>query len=174
MLTAPAGSSAKAIALLTVGGVLLVATAVYESLVPRSPIVPPRIFRVTPQRLVFAYSTDSTAQTRTTGIILFSTFIHSVMFFACTYYLPLYFQVLGSSATGSGVRMLPFSLFAALIASVSGWLITRFRDYQKMMWFAWVRLPPPSPCKNSDLAPQQAILVLGFGLMTTLDDRSNQ
>ena len=43
-------------------------------------------------------------QTRTTAVILISTFLHALGFFAGTYYLPVYFQVIGSSATIAGVR----------------------------------------------------------------------
>ena len=42
-------------------------------------------------------------KTRTTGIILTTTFFHAFAFFAGAYYLPLYFQVLGASATMAGV-----------------------------------------------------------------------
>ena len=62
-------------------------------------------------------------QTRTTAIVLITCFLHAVTFFAgklhhlnlsesiCdsfiltgAYYLPLYYQVLGASATGAGVK----------------------------------------------------------------------
>lgn len=42
------GSSAETIALLTVGGVLLVVACVNEWFTKRSPIIPPRVFRVRP------------------------------------------------------------------------------------------------------------------------------
>ncbi|KAJ7709772.1 MFS general substrate transporter [Mycena rosella] len=131
-------SSAQTIALLTVGGVLLVAGGVNEGLTKRSPIIPPRLF-----------------QTRTTAVILICTFFHAIAFFSGAYYLPLYFQVLGSSATGAGVRMLPFSLGSALVSASSGQVVARTREYRPVIWFAW------------------PILVLGFGLLTTLDDKSS-
>lgn len=59
------------------------------------------------------------SQTRTTAFILISTFLHALAFFAgglpqysCVvsltpsgaFYLPLYYQILGASATGAGVK----------------------------------------------------------------------
>ncbi len=91
------------------------------------------------------------------------------------YYLPVYFQVLGSSATGAGVRfvkaskefpnlalltipsrMLPYSLGAAFISAISGQVVTKTGRWRPVMWFSWV------------------IIVLGYGLMTQLDEKSNK
>ncbi|KAI0306339.1 MFS amino acid permease [Multifurca ochricompacta] len=131
-------SSAETISLLSVGCILLVLATVNEIMTIRSPIIPPRLFK-----------------TRTTGIILITCFLHAVIFFAGAYYLPLYFQVLGASATGAGVRMIPFSLGASVISGVSGVLVTRLGAYRAIIWVSW------------------AIMLLGWGLMTTLDDHSN-
>ncbi|ETW86054.1 MFS amino acid permease [Heterobasidion irregulare TC 32-1] len=131
-------SSAETIALLVVGGVLLLLAGINEVYTNRSPIIPPRLFR-----------------TRTTAIILTSNLLHAIAFFGGAYYLPLYFQVLGSSATGAGVRMLPFSLGSALFSACSGQVVTRTGSYRPIMWFAW------------------AVMVLGWGLMTQLDDTSS-
>ncbi|KZV73419.1 MFS amino acid permease [Peniophora sp. CONT] len=131
-------SSAETIALLTVGTVLLISGFINEFFTPRSPIIPPRLF-----------------QTRTTGIILISSFLHAITFFGGAFYLPLYFQVLGSSATMAGVRMIPFSVGAALISMVTGILVTRLGTYRPIMWFCWT------------------IMTLGWGLMIQLDDTSN-
>ncbi|KAJ6623516.1 MFS general substrate transporter [Mycena sp. CBHHK59/15] len=130
-------SSAETIALLTVGCVLLVAAGLNECFTKRSPIIPPRLF-----------------QTRTTGIILVSTFFHALGFFSGAYYLPLYFQVLGSSATGAGVRMLPYSLGCAMVSAMSGQVVTHTKEYRPVIWFAW------------------PVLTLGFGLMVMLDNKS--
>lgn len=43
-------------------------------------------------------------QVRTTGFILISVFLHAIAFFSGTFYLPVYYQVLGASATLSGVK----------------------------------------------------------------------
>jgi EmrB/QacA subfamily drug resistance transporter len=130
--------SAETIALICVGCVLLVFAFINEIYTTRSPILPPRLFK-----------------TRTTGIILLTCFLHGVTFFAGAYYLPLYFQVLGSSATGAGIRMIPFSFGASLTSVASGIAVTRLGAYRGVIWTSW------------------AFMVLGWGLMTTLDDHSN-
>lgn len=76
-------------------------------------------------------------------------------FFAGAYYLPLYYQVLGSSATGAGVRMLPFSLGGALFSALSGVFTTKTGEWRRVMWGAWM------------------VFIIGFGLMTTLSDTSS-
>ncbi|KAF7363558.1 putative transporter C3H1.06c [Mycena sanguinolenta] len=130
-------SSAETIALLTVGCVLLFLFGVNEALTKRTPIVPPRLFK-----------------TRTTTIICITTLFHAIVFFSGAYYLPLYFQVLGSSATGAGVRMLPFSLGASIVSASSGQVVARIKAYRPVIWFAW------------------PVMTLGYGLMITLDDKS--
>ena len=52
-------------------------------------------------------------------------------------------------------RMLPFSLGSALFSACSGQVVTRTGSYRPIMWFAW------------------AVMVLGWGLMTQLDDTSS-
>ncbi|KAK1236015.1 hypothetical protein PQX77_000784, partial [Marasmius sp. AFHP31] len=71
------------------------------------------------------------------------------------YYLPLYYQVLGASATGAGVKMLPFSLGGAVVSAISGIIVSRFKEYRIVMWISW------------------AIFTLGYGLMTMLDGYSS-
>ncbi|QRV79122.1 major facilitator superfamily transporter [Ceratobasidium sp. AG-Ba] len=129
-------NSAKTISLIVVGGVLLIAGAINEMHTTRSPIVPPRLFK-----------------TRTTAMILVSVFIHAMAFFSASYYIPLYFQILGASATLAGIKMFPFSLGGALIAIVSGQVITRTSKYRPTMWFSW------------------PIMTLGFGLMILFDEK---
>ncbi|KAJ7774979.1 MFS general substrate transporter [Mycena metata] len=130
-------SSAETIACLSVGCALLVAAGFNEVYTTRSPIIPPRLFK-----------------TRTTAILLIQTFFHALGFYAGAYYLPLYFQVLGSSATGAGVRMLPYSLGCAVVSASSGQVVTRIKAYRPVIWFAW------------------PVMTLGFGLMILLDDKS--
>ncbi|KAJ7063414.1 MFS general substrate transporter [Mycena amicta] len=146
-------SSPQTIALLVVGFVLLVLFGVWESFTSKNPIIPRRLFK-----------------TRTTAIILITTLLHALAFFSGAYYLPLYFQVLtlprfaifpvtvsqvlGHSATGAGVRMLPYSVGGAIVSAASGQIVTRTKEYRGVIWFAW------------------PVLTLGFGLMTMLDDKS--
>jgi len=131
-------STPQTIAPITIGVCLLVAASVNELLTKRSPIVPPRLFK-----------------TRTTAFILISVFLHGIAFFCGAYYLPVYFQVLGSSATGAGVRMLPFSLGSAFVSVMSGQIVTRTGRWRPVMWFSWT------------------IIVLGYGLMIQLSATSN-
>ncbi|KAG1836612.1 MFS general substrate transporter [Suillus subluteus] len=125
----------ETIALLAVGGTLLIIGGINEIFTKKSPIIPPRLFK-----------------TRTTGLTLVSVFLHAVIFFAVSSYLPMYYQVLGASATGSGVRMLPFSLCSSITASVSGIIVARTGSYRPMMWFGW------------------SVMTLGWGLMIMLDN----
>uniref|UniRef100_D8PSN8 Major facilitator superfamily (MFS) profile domain-containing protein n=1 Tax=Schizophyllum commune (strain H4-8 / FGSC 9210) TaxID=578458 RepID=D8PSN8_SCHCM len=110
---------AKTIALLVVGGCLLVCAGINEWFTSREPIIPPRLFK------------------------------------AGAYYLPLYYQILGSSATGAGVRMIPFSLGAALMSAASGIIVSKTGDYRWLMMITY------------------AVFCLGYGLMTMLDDQSS-
>ncbi|KAF8739651.1 MFS general substrate transporter, partial [Rhizoctonia solani] len=130
--------SAKTIALIVVGGALLIAGSINETVTSRSPIIPPRLFK-----------------TRTTAMLLISVFIHAMAFFSASYYLPLYFQILGASAILAGIKMFPFSLGGALVAIVSGLVIARMRKYRPTMWFSW------------------PIMTLGFGLLIMLDEKTS-
>ncbi|KIK57685.1 hypothetical protein GYMLUDRAFT_203254 [Collybiopsis luxurians FD-317 M1] len=131
-------SDASTIALIVVGGVLLVLAGVYEIYTTKSAILPPRLFK-----------------TRTTAFVLISNFLHALAFFQGAYYLPLFYQILGASAIGSGVRNLSFSLGSSLTSAVAGVIVSRTREYRFVMWIAW------------------AIFTVGYGLMTTLDSHSN-
>ncbi|KAF8201537.1 MFS amino acid permease [Pholiota molesta] len=130
-------SSAETIAFLVVGFVILLAGGINEAYTKRSPIVPPRLFH-----------------TRTTAILLIVTFLHALAFFSGAFYLPLYFQVLGASATRSGVEMLPFSLGCAAVSAISGVVVSRTGKYRPVLWIAF------------------AIFTVGMGLMTRLDAHS--
>jgi hypothetical protein len=53
------------------------------------------------------------------------------------------------------VRMIPFSAGLAGVSAVAGYTVTRTGTYRGIIWGAW------------------ALMILGWGLMTTLDDHSN-
>ncbi|KAF9013990.1 major facilitator superfamily domain-containing protein [Cyathus striatus] len=131
-------SSPATIALLAVGLSLLVLFGINEAYTTRSPIVPPRLFK-----------------TRTTTIVLVTTLFHAISFFAGAYYLPLFYQVLGASATRAGVQMLPYSLGGAGMSAVSGIIVSRTGQYRPVMWVAL------------------AVFTVGMGLMTMLDSHSS-
>ena len=87
------------------------------------------------------------------------------------YYLPVYFQVLGDSATMAGVRcvarvqfietgltprsVIPFSLGASLTAVTGGIIISKTGTYRALIVISF------------------AVMTLGFGLMIMLDDKSS-
>ncbi|ETW79037.1 major facilitator superfamily [Heterobasidion irregulare TC 32-1] len=131
-------SSPSTIALLVVGCSLVVVATLWEMWTTRSPIVPPRIFK-----------------TRTTAILLIISFLHSLTFFSGTFYLPVYFQVLGASATKAGLQMLTFTLSASFSSAASGFAVGPLGDYRIVMWLSFL------------------VMALGYGLMILLDDTSS-
>ncbi|KAF7790211.1 hypothetical protein EIP86_001163 [Pleurotus ostreatoroseus] len=131
-------SSPATIALLVVGFVLLACAGCWEAYTTRVPIIPPRLFR-----------------TRTTCIILITVFLHGFAFFAGSFYLPVYYQVLGASATRAGIQMLPFSLGSCVVSFCAGFIITAIGDVRQIMWGSYV------------------VLTLGYGLMIMLDEKSS-
>ena len=106
---------------LCIGIVIIILAGINEFFTSKEPILPPRLFK-----------------TRTTTAILVSVFLHAMTFFAASYYVPLYFQILGSSATGAGVRQLPLSLGSSLFAIISGLVVAKSGRYRPVMWVGWV------------------------------------
>lgn len=74
------GTSPPTITLLVVGFVLLVAAGFWEGYTSRSPIIPPRLFKVSFDPKVIQTKLIVYSQTRTTGIILVTVFLHAMMF----------------------------------------------------------------------------------------------
>lgn len=128
----------QTIAPLVIGFVLLIVAAVNEVYTKREPIVPPRLF-----------------QTRTTAGILCGTFLHAFIFFSASYYVPLYFQILGSSATLAGIRQLPLSFGASILAVVSGIIMSKTGRYRPFLWFGFT------------------VMTLGLGLMIMLEENTS-
>ncbi|KAI0031591.1 MFS general substrate transporter [Vararia minispora EC-137] len=116
-------SSPWTITLLTAGGVLLIAALINEAFTRKSAIIPSRLFK-----------------TRTTGILLITSTIYIMTFFSAAYYLPLYFQILGLSATEAGVRLLPLFLGASVVTAVCGLLITSLGSTRPIIWAGFVLL----------------------------------
>jgi MFS family permease len=80
---------------------------------------------------------------------------HTISFFAGAYYLPLYYQILGASATQAGVEMLPYSLGCAIVAIISGRIVSQTGQYRPVLWVGL------------------AVFTLGMGLMIMLDAHSS-
>ncbi|KAJ7618403.1 MFS general substrate transporter [Roridomyces roridus] len=129
---------AATIAPLAVGVVVIVLAVLFETWTTRSPIIPPRLFR-----------------TRTTGLIFITVFFHSIAFFSAAFYLPLYFQILGASATKSGVLIISFSVVSSITSALAGIVVSRMGDFRPVMWVSY------------------AITTLGYGLMIMLNEKSS-
>ncbi|KAL9090671.1 MAG: hypothetical protein Q9165_005159 [Trypethelium subeluteriae] len=83
------------------------------------------------------------------------TFIHSILLFQITYYLPLYFQSLrNASPTASGVYMLPISIAAMPFAICSGISLSKLGKYRPIMLLGCI------------------FLSISFGLFSMLDATS--
>ncbi|KAG2137516.1 MFS general substrate transporter [Suillus clintonianus] len=121
--------SAKTIALLAVGGTLLIIGGINEIFTKRSPIIPPRLFK---------------ANTYNGLDISFCLLARSAIIYDYSSYLPMYYQVLGASATSSGVN--------SVMAIASGIVVSRTGSYRPIMWFGWT------------------VMTLGCGLMIMLDN----
>ena len=95
---------------LIVGVILLVLGFINELDTPREPIIPPKLL-----------------QKRTTVAVLITCFLHTFTVFGASYYVPLYFQILGSSATLAGIKQLPISFGSSAVAVVVGIIIDAVR-----------------------------------------------
>ncbi|KAL7282721.1 hypothetical protein ACG7TL_004195 [Trametes sanguinea] len=127
-------SSPPTIALLILGGVFIMACIANEILTKKSPIIPPRLFR-----------------TRTTTAVLTGAAIHGFAVFVGSYYIPVYFQILGVSPANAGVRTMAFSVVSSVSGAISG-LITATRvGYRPVIWISWI------------------LTTLGYSLMTMLN-----
>ncbi|KAG7096588.1 hypothetical protein E1B28_004007 [Marasmius oreades] len=129
----------QAYVLVVVAVVLLVLGCVNEFYTKRAPIIPTRLFK-----------------TRTTAAVIIAGGLHMFSFMMATYFLPTYFQILGSSAIGSGIDMLPLSLVSSLVALLSGILMSKFGKYRPLIWGGL------------------AVMTLGYGLMIRLDESSSR
>jgi hypothetical protein len=117
-------TSSAVLGMIITGGICLVAAVINELYTTRQPLIPPRLFK-----------------TRTTGGVLISVFLHGVVFTPTLYYMPLYFQAVdGSSATFSGVQLLPLSLMTAVTATATGFIIAKTGDYRWILWISWTIL----------------------------------
>ena len=108
--------------MLAVGVATLITFVWWETFTKRAPIVPPRLFR-----------------TRTTALLLTGAFFHSFCYYTAAFYLPLYFQVLGASATRAGELVLPYALTLSALSAGIGYVLAILGDYRPIIWVSWVR-----------------------------------
>ncbi len=113
-------SAPPTIALLVLGGALCFVCALYECYTKSTPIIPPRLFR-----------------TRTASSVLLGAAIHGLALFAGSYYIPVYFQLQGVSATGAGVRTMGYSVVSSITGSVAGIVTTTRIGYRPVIWVSW-------------------------------------
>ncbi|KAF2134004.1 MFS transporter-like protein [Dothidotthia symphoricarpi CBS 119687] len=116
--------SAKVIALLVVGGVMIFAFIYSEARLAKYPLIPMSLFK------------------RKTNVAAFSVvFFHGFVFIAGEYYMPLYFQsVLEASPLRSGLLLLPFIVTGAIGGVLAGIFIHRTGRFREIMWFGTVFL----------------------------------
>ncbi|OJD33660.1 mfs aflatoxin efflux [Diplodia corticola] len=108
-----AWSNGRIVALLTLGGVLLVVFAAVQVLLPKTATIPPRIFK---QRSIIAGC-------GVTVCVGSSQYI-------CVYFLPVWFQsIKGSSAVQSGIQLLPLLLAMVLASILGGFTTTKIGYY---------------------------------------------
>ncbi|KAL1742377.1 major facilitator superfamily domain-containing protein [Schizophyllum fasciatum] len=132
------GSTPQTIALLVIGVCLLVIGGINEVYTSRDPIIPKRMFKA-----------------RTPIAIMASSSSVSFTYMQAAFYLPVYFQVLGASATTSGLWTLSFLLGACVTSLSAGMTISRIGKYRPFIWGFSV------------------LYCLGYGLMIKLNDDSS-
>lgn len=115
----PAGSSypwssPQTIVPIVMGGLGLIATAVFEgSRFCEEPVIPPCLF-----------------ENRTSAAGFFMSFTTSLCLQWIGFFLPVYFQIHGASPLHSAVDLLPFLLFLLPVAGLSGVLLSKTGRYR--------------------------------------------
>jgi MFS family permease len=110
--------SAKVIALLVVGGVMIFAFIYSEAKVAKYPLIPMSLF-----------------QRKTNVATFLVVFFHGFVFIAAEYYIPLFLQsVLEASPLRSGVLLLPFIVTGAIAGVGCGVIIHRTGRFREIMW----------------------------------------
>lgn len=114
----------RIIALLTLGGVLLIGFIAVQIFMPDTATIPPRIFA---QRSIMAG--------------FWATFCTGSSMMILVYYLPIWFQAIeGVNAVNSGIRLLPMVLSMVVASISSGILVTKIGYYTPFMLFGVVLL----------------------------------
>ncbi|KAG9496043.1 hypothetical protein J7337_012617 [Fusarium musae] len=130
-------NSAFVICLLVFGVIILALFMVWEAKFAKNPIIPIRIFQSTTNIAAFAVAN-----------------LHSFIFIACDYFLPLYFQVvLGFSPIISGVTLFPLILPMSISTGVGGLIVRKTGNYKLIILVG------------------AALMTLGIGLFISLGQR---
>ncbi|KAG0043840.1 hypothetical protein BGZ83_010984 [Gryganskiella cystojenkinii] len=109
--------SAQIISLFCIFVVLIILLMWIESRV-QEPVIPPALFL-----------------NRDLAIVLLVASLTGFVFMGCTYYIPLYFQVVqGVSTTVSGVRLMPSVLGVVVSTTISSFVMKRFKDIRLFIW----------------------------------------
>lgn len=115
-----AWSSSTSIALLVVGGVLLLTFLVIEGKISSQPMVPLSIFK-----------------NRTAAVVLASEFFFGISFFPSYVYAPLYLQVIFRfTGLQSGFHFLPFLLGLVAAAVIAGLVMSLIGRTREVSWCA--------------------------------------
>lgn len=104
-----AWNSAAVVAPLVLTGVLSAALVFVEIKIAKEPLFPPELFLI---RSVVALS--------------FLNLFSGIVFFGIIYYLPIYFQIVrGTSATWSGIRLIPMQVVISTFSTLTGLAISK-------------------------------------------------
>ncbi|KAI9501411.1 major facilitator superfamily-domain-containing protein [Coemansia spiralis] len=110
--------SAKVIACLVLGGVVLIVFFIIEWKVAVDPVVPLRLFCI-----------------RNVSSMMAASFFMGACLFIPIYYIPIYYNVVvHTSATIAGIYMLPFVVGIMITSIGSGFLVMKFGRYRPFMW----------------------------------------
>ncbi|KAF2795098.1 MFS general substrate transporter [Melanomma pulvis-pyrius CBS 109.77] len=119
-----AWDSAKVIALLVVGGMMIFGFVYSESRVAKYPLIPMELFKQ-----------------KTNVAAFFVTFLHGFVFIGAEYYMPLYTQsVLEASPLTSGLMLLPFIVMGAFAGIAGGIFIHRTGRFRELIWVGTILL----------------------------------
>ncbi|KAI9781402.1 MAG: hypothetical protein M1839_005996 [Geoglossum umbratile] len=130
--------SAEVVVPIVFGATGIAGFILFEAKVPNNPMIPPRMFA------------NCTAAS---GFI--SSGIHGLVWFGSAFYFIQYFLVTQNhSLLRSAVDCLPGIIVLVVTSAASGFIFSRIKKFQKLMWGAWV------------------LAVVGMGLLSTLRPNS--
>ncbi|TXT13334.1 hypothetical protein VHUM_00701 [Vanrija humicola] len=114
-------NTSPAIAMIVVGGVLLLLTVVNSLYTKRNAVIPARMFK-----------------TRTTLFFTIASTLHALAFIPSNILLPQFFQgVRGADALQSGVQLLPYAIFVSWSTVVAGQIQSRLRIVRPVVWVGY-------------------------------------